>query len=315
MDCHKGEKMKASIDIGSNTVLLLVAQVEGDNVSVVEEKQRAPRLGKGVDEKKNLDPNSLQRVLEVLKEYKAIIDKRHKKMENIKVVATSAVRDANNRKEFVYEVKKQTGLDVQILSGLEEAKLTYQGARSVLVDNDSPNLVIDIGGGSTEIAWGNGNMLKDYFSFDIGSVRFTERYLKSDPPSDKQITDCKDAVRITLQHHKLDISADYRLIGVAGTVTSLALIVDGLESYKASAINGQILKIDDLSSTIKRFSKMTSDELLELYPEILKGRADVFLAGLLILEGFMKYYHLPELTVSTGGIRHGALLNIKKRVP
>lgn len=310
MDCHKGEKMKASIDIGSNTVLLLVGQVEKGNVSVVEEKQRAPRLGRGVDEKKNLDPNSMQRVLEVLKEYQTIIQNRYKKVESINVVATSAVRDANNRREFIEEVKKQTGLDVQILSGTAEAELTYQGARSVLPDTDFPNLVIDIGGGSTEIAWGHGNTLRDYFSFDIGSVRFTERYLKSDPPAVKQITDCKDAVRITLQHHKLDISDDSRLIGVAGTVTSLALIVEGVQNYKASTINGQILTIDDISSSIKRFSKMTSAELLEQNPTILKGRADVFLAGLLILEGFMNYYHLAELTVSTGGIRHGTLLDI-----
>lgn len=310
MGCHQGEKMKASIDIGSNTVLLLVGQVEKGNVSVVKEKQRAPRLGKGVDEKKNLDSNSMQRVLEVLKEYQAIIHNQYGKVEHIKVVATSAVRDANNRREFVDEVKKQTGLNVQILSGLEEAKLTYKGARSVLPNTDSASAVIDIGGGSTEIAWGKGDALRGYFSFDIGSVRFTERYLKSDPPTVKQITDCKDAVRITLQHHKLDISDDCRLIGVAGTVTSLALIVEGLQNYKASAINGEILTIDDISSSIKRFSKMTSAELLEHHPIILKGRADVFLAGLLILEGFMNYYHLAELTVSTGGIRHGAILNI-----
>lgn len=220
--------MKASIDIGSNTVLLLIGQVDNGQVHVVEEKQRAPRLGKGVDEHENLDPESMRRVLEVLQEYKSIVNNRYEHVKNIKVVATSAVRDANNRRAFIEEVKKKTGLQVQVLSGEEEAKWTYKGALSVLPPTRSPNAVIDIGGGSTEIAWGQSDTLNDYFSFDIGSVRFTERYLRDDPPTEEQLSKSKKAIQSALQQHELNITADYRLIGVAGTVTSLALIEKGI---------------------------------------------------------------------------------------
>jgi exopolyphosphatase/guanosine-5'-triphosphate,3'-diphosphate pyrophosphatase len=126
--------MKASIDIGSNTVLLLVSEPHGEKVTVIDEKQEAPRLGRGVDADKNLHPQSIQRVVEALQRFKTTIKKSYPEVEGIKTVATSAVRDAHNRDAFVSQIKEETGLEVEILSGEQEALFTYRGAKSMLKD-------------------------------------------------------------------------------------------------------------------------------------------------------------------------------------
>jgi exopolyphosphatase / guanosine-5'-triphosphate,3'-diphosphate pyrophosphatase len=170
---------KASIDIGTNSVLLLVAEMDGENLHILRELQEVPRLGKGVDKNRNLHPDSQQRVIAVLKNYQNYLDDHYPETtaETI-VTATSAARDAANRDQFLRLVKKETGWDVRLLSGREEAEITYRGALSVLNGREkTKNVILDIGGGSTEIAYGNGYNLADGFSADMGSVRFTERFL------------------------------------------------------------------------------------------------------------------------------------------
>jgi len=300
--------MKASIDIGSNTVLLLVGEVHDGKVTVIDERQEAPRLGQGVDAEKNLTQQVMQRVIDVVNEFKMIIEHDYPDVDEVIVMATSAVRDANNRLDFVREVKKATGYSVQILSGKQEARLTYLGAKSVLQETNHPSAVIDIGGGSTEVAYGNAKNLIDWFSFNIGSVRFTERYLKSDPPTEKEIENCRTAITDALKKHPFEWNAPVDLIGVAGTVTSLAAIQNNIKTYQPEKLNGQKLSFNDLTGWISSFSEFTKTRLLNRYPNILEGRAGIFVAGLLILEEFMKAYDVNEVTTSTGGIRHGALI-------
>ena len=302
--------MKAAIDIGSNTVLLLLGEVKDQKVDVIYEEQHAPRLGRGVDEQENLNTKSVQRVVNVLTTYQSTIDNKYTDVSDVRVLATSAVRDANNRQEFVRKVKEETGFSVQILSGEEEAELTYAGAKSVLTQNDTDAAVIDIGGGSTEIAIGTGKQMTDRYSFDIGSVRFTERYLSNNPPKGSQIEDCRSTIKKMLEMRPFEWTKDIQLIGVAGTVTSLAAIHNQIGYYDPALLNETQLSAQDISSHIATFSTMPSEELLHKYPKILKGRADVILAGLLILETFMHFYNIEHLTVSTGGIRHGALLKV-----
>lgn len=306
--------MKAAIDIGTNTVLLLIAEEGEGTLRVVHEEQRMPRLGKGVDLDRRLSLESIERVIDVLKEYKGLIESSVEQVTDVIVTATSAVRDASNKNEFLNRVKSETGFEVQLLSGEEEAQFTYNGALTVFdeaVEGDV--FVLDIGGGSTEVALGRKGKLIDAYSFDMGCVRYTERFLKNDPPYQEQIQGCREAVENMLDSKKFKNKRKAKAVGVAGTMTSLAAIDLQIDEYDPEQMNGHLVVREKLKKVIEMFSLHTHKELLELSPKALKGREDIFLAGLLILEGFLNHFDLDEIRVSTGGIRHGALLNEMKK--
>jgi exopolyphosphatase/guanosine-5'-triphosphate,3'-diphosphate pyrophosphatase len=300
-------KLRASIDIGTNSVLLLVANIRDGGIEVLEEKQAVPRLGKGVDVDKNLHPDSCDRVIKVLKSYKAHLLEYYPSIsKDVVVTATSAVRDSSNRAEFINRIYQETGWQVELLSGEEEAQTTYTGAISVLKDQSKNFVVLDIGGGSTEIAFGKQLELNSGISVDMGSVRFSERYLKSDPPEKKELENLRIEVNSLLKAENLNLK-NYRLVGVAGTVTSIAAIELGLDHYEASRINGYLLKKKSIEAFIDEFSKINSDKIEQKYSPFLSGRGDVITGGLVILDEFMNQFNFDELIVSTGGIRHGIL--------
>ncbi|MFO7799767.1 Ppx/GppA family phosphatase [Rhodohalobacter sp.] len=300
--------LKASIDIGTNSVLLLVAKIQDRDIEVLEEKQAVPRLGKGVDADKNLHPDSCNRVIKVLKSYKAYLVNNYSSMANeVAVTATSAVRDSSNREEFLNQIYQETGWRVQLLSGVEEAQTTYTGAISVLKDQSRNYVVLDIGGGSTEIAIGKQLELSSGVSVDMGSVRFSERYLKSDPPKIKELETLRTEVNSLLESKSFNLK-NHQLVGVAGTVTSIAAIELDLDHYDASQINGYHLKKETVEDFIDEFLKINSDKIEQKYSPFLSGRGDVITGGLVILLEFMNYFNFNELIVSTGGIRHGILI-------
>ncbi|WP_322572039.1 Ppx/GppA phosphatase family protein [Rhodohalobacter sp.] len=300
-------ELKASIDIGTNSVLLLVAKIQDGDIEVLEEKHAVPRLGKGVDVDKNLHPDSCDRVVNVLKSYKAhLVENYPSVVKDVVVTATSAVRDSSNRGEFLNQIYQETGWSVQLLSGEEEAQTTYSGAISVLKDQSGNFVVLDIGGGSTEIAMGNRLELSSGVSIDMGSVRFSERYLKNDPPTADELETLRDEVKRLLKAKNFNLK-NYRLVGVAGTVTSIAAIELGLEEYDASLINGYHLKKESVENFIDEFSRINSDKIEHKYSPFLTGRGDVITGGLIILHEFMNHFKFDELIVSTGGIRHGIL--------
>lgn len=303
--------IRSSIDIGTNSVLLLVADCSGESINVIHEEQRIPRLGQGVDSSGALSDEARQRVLNVLDSYKSYLEKNHPSIAaKTLVTATSAVRDASNRNQFLNSVKERLGWDVILLSGNEEAKVTYRGALSVIdTENvENGNVVLDIGGGSTEIAVGTGQRLSGFVSLNMGSVRFTERFLKHNPPHDKEIENARNEIRQLLKEGADVPEHCENLIAVAGTVTSLAGIELGLERYDTDRINGHRCSIDFIESIISEFNGMTSNDIEEKYPIFLKDRGDVITAGLLILAEFMKWAGFDNAIVSTGGIRHGILL-------
>ncbi len=301
--------MKAAIDIGTNTVLLLIAENHGDYINVIHEEQRIPRLGKGVDESRLLHQESINRVMEALKEYKQIISDRYSEVEEVIVTATSAVRDAKNREYFLDLVKDELGFEVNLLSGDQEAQCTFLGALSVIdFDTDQPAFVLDIGGGSTEVALGSKKGIENYHSFDMGSVRFKERFLLDDPPSKDSIEKCKKEVERFYASQKFDVAQGTVAVAVAGTATTLAAIDSDMEEYDAARLNGYIISKEILSKHVAAFSTHTYETLLDQNPVFLKGREDIFLAGLLILEEFMSFYNIDQIRVSTGGIRHGVIL-------
>lgn len=304
--------MYAAIDIGSNTVLLLIAGYSNGSLEVLHEEQRMPRLGKGVDKSGNLHPDSVEQALKVLKDFNKRIVTDFPEVRETFATATSAVRDAADRQQFLNQIEKHTGFQVQVLSGEEEAEFTFAGALGMLDGIEDGN-VIDIGGGSTEIIFGKNGKPADSFSYNMGSVRFTERFLQGDPPARREIEACRKGIRETLQQRDIIFDKHFdaealSAIGVAGTVTSLAFMDLGLEAYEPSLINGHAMGFNSIKTWINRIALMSVSELKTAFPRVMEGRADVFLAGLLILQTFMEYYNLHKLIVSTGGIRHGAIL-------
>ena len=301
---------RASIDIGTNSVLLLIAEQTEKGLQVLEEAQRLPRLGSMVDSNRLLAKESMYKVLEALTEYVAIIQKYGDEVVARTVVtATSAVRDAANKQEFLTLVKETVGFQVLILSGEDEANYTYLGAISqTKVESDSI-MIVDIGGGSTELAVGNSTNLLRGISINMGSVRFNERFLLHNPPYQAEIGDCRRSIEASLRATQLRIPHNTQVVAVSGTATSLAAIDQQLFPYRSSGINNYRLKNDKLATFIRLFSIHTFEYLLELHPEVMKGRVDVFLAGLLILEGVLRYASAEEFIVSNGGIRHGILLS------
>ena len=300
----------ASIDIGTNSVLLLIVEQTELGLQVHEEVQRLPRLGAMVDSNGVLARQSIDRVLEVLTEYAEIIQTYGDGvLQKTRVTATSAVRDAANKNEFLSLVKEIVGFEIQILSGEEEAKYTYLGAISQTKVESNSILVVDIGGGSTELAMGDSTQWLRGISVDMGCVRFNERYLVHNPPYQEEIGECRRSIEALLESTKLRFPPNIQVVTVSGTATSLAAIDQQLFPYQLSRINNYRLNTDKLAKSIEIFSLHTYEQLIELHPEVMQGRADVFLAGLLILEGVLRFASVEEFIVSSGGIRHGILLS------
>ena len=300
----------ASIDIGTNSVLLLIAEQTELGLQVHEEMQRLPRLGAMVDSNGVLARQSIDRVLEVLTEYAEIIQTYGDGvLKKTRVTATSAVRDAANKNEFLSLVKEIVGFEIQILSGEEEAKYTYLGAISQTKVESNSILVVDIGGGSTELAMGDSSQWLRGISVDMGCVRFNERYLIHNPPYQEEIGECRRSIEALLESTKLRFPPNTQVVTVSGTATSLAAIDQQLFPYQLSRINNYRLNTDKLAKSIEIFSLHTYEQLIDLHPEVMQGRADVFLAGLLILEGVLRFASVEEFIVSSGGIRHGILLS------
>lgn len=301
--------MKAAIDIGTNTVLLLIAEIEAGVISTVYEEQQIPRLGKGVDESRNINAEAVRRVTDALKDYKQLITERFPEVEEVIVAATSAVRDARNREEVLQQIWEETGYKVRLLSGQEEAEWTTAGALSTLdATFRNSSVLLDIGGGSAEVTVTEKGRLIDSHSFDMGSVRYTEKFLHSDPPAEDDISKCRNAISNFYKERPFKIDPKTKAVGVAGTLTTLASILQGLQEYNAQAVNEYLISKKAISEFIEAYRAKSSREWLLKYPELLKGRSDIFLAGLLILEGFLTIYGFKEIIVSAGGIRHGAIL-------
>jgi exopolyphosphatase / guanosine-5'-triphosphate,3'-diphosphate pyrophosphatase len=305
------KRIRSAIDIGTNTVLLLVAEQDESQLIPLFEAQEIPRLGKGVDSNKTLAKESMLRVVDALKKYKSILENQFPLAEKPIITATSAVRDASNRTDFMNLVYQELGYEIRLLSGNEEAEWTFAGALSVLTNQfDSPVCVLDIGGGSTELAYGEQTQLIIKHSFDMGSVRFTERFLQEFPVSAEQIESVCNHVKTQFSENEefSSLTSPFIGIGVAGTVTTMAFIEHELNRYDSNELNGMSLSLSFINEKIEEWRLIDSLTLEMRYPEVLKGRADIILAGLIILKSFMDNFKLSQLLVSTGGIRHGALL-------
>lgn len=301
----------AAIDCGTNSIRLLVADVAGGALSDVVREMRIVRLGQGVDRTGRLAPEALERTRAALAGYAATIAGTGARQ--VRMVATSATRDAANRDDFVAMVRAELGADPEVITGEEEAALSFAGAASVLPDAAGPLLVADIGGGSTELVRGvpgSGEPLRAH-SMDVGCVRMTERHLHDDPPSDAQVRATVDDVLAAIDAARADVPLDAgaTLVGVAGTVTTVAAVALGLERYDAAAIHGATLSAAQVADTTARLLAMTRAERAAL-PVMHPGRVDVIAGGALVLRTLVEQIGAESLVAGEHDILDGIALSI-----
>jgi exopolyphosphatase/guanosine-5'-triphosphate,3'-diphosphate pyrophosphatase len=310
----------AVVDIGTNSTRLLIADVDQDGgaLEVLVRDSRVTRLGEGVDANGSLAEAAIDRVAQVLSTYREQIE-QHECEANMAVL-TSAVRDAANGADFAARVRDDYGLDARVLSGDEEAQLTFLGAMSghagasgddADADTDTPAVVIDIGGGSTEFVIGRNNTSGFHTSLHVGVVRMSERHIHSDPPEPNELQDLAADVRENfeqgLPQHERD--SVQRAIAVAGTATSAAAMDQELDPYDPERVNGYTLTLGTVEMLLARLADMDEEKrrnVVGLHPD----RAPTIVAGMIVLSEAMRAFELEQVEVSEHDILYGGALRL-----
>ncbi|HEX5822495.1 MAG TPA: Ppx/GppA phosphatase family protein [Solirubrobacterales bacterium] len=297
----------AVVDIGTNSTRLLIADVEGTGVYEVERRTTVTNMGRGVDHTATICSDAVEDVCTAIAGYKA----RYEEMgaERVMAIATSAVRDSVNGQAFIAELRERFDLDARMLTGEEEAHLTYLGATAHR-PTAGPTLVFDVGGGSTELIVGTGREVGFHASLQAGTIRHSERHLSSDPPGPHELEDLAADIRnlidraVAAQRDR----APTRAIAVAGTPTSLAAIDQGLEPYDPGRVHGYHLGLQRTQRMLSRLSSLPLAERLRI-PGLHPGRAPTIVAGTVILVQVMRAFGLQEVEVSELDILHGSALS------
>lgn len=316
MNAHQtsSPRILAGIDIGTLTCRLLIAELApSGTLREVRSDRRILRLGQGVDRDRMLRGDAMARVAETLKEWCTLMEGYQ--VDASIAVATSAVRDAGNREEFVRLIHRQTGLEIQILSGEEEARRTILGIRSGLPAGVSDVLALDIGGGSTEFILDRPGQTPMMRSVDIGVVRLCERLLRHDPPTSEEIHQAREWVRAetVTAVGEMTLPVGLTFVGTAGTITSLAAMAQQLPTYEPARIHNYRLArtvVEELESTLLA---RTKSERVGL-PGLEANREEVIAAGAIILRTVMETVKIPSLLVSDLGLREGVLLDLATRL-
>ena len=294
----------AAIDCGTNSTRLLISDGE-----IAEERlMRVTRLGAGVDRTGRLDPAAIERTLEVLREYRQVMDSAG--VVGLRIAATSAARDAANSQDFLLAAEQILGQAPEILTGQEEAQLSFLGATSALEDKEILTLVVDIGGGSTEFALGR-SQVEESVSIDVGCVRMTEKFLLHDPPLAEELSNCLSVI----EQHLDDVAREVpraataaRFIGLAGTVTNVAAVELGLLEYNPEAIHGFVLSKEAAEDVFRTLAtEAVADRVHN--PGLEAQRADVIVGGCCVLVEIFRYFGFEECIVSEADILDGLILS------
>jgi exopolyphosphatase / guanosine-5'-triphosphate,3'-diphosphate pyrophosphatase len=296
------------VDIGTNSTRLLIADVEGAGVEEIERRTTVTNMGRGVDHTGLLCSEAVEDVCTVIGDYKA----RYEEMgaERIMAFATSAVRDAANGEAFIAELRERFGLGARLLTGEEEAHLTYLGATAQRPADD-PTLVFDIGGGSTELVIGEGSEVGFHASLQAGTIRQSERHLTSDPADPHELENMAADIRNLIERAiaaQPEGGRPVRAIAVAGTPTSLAAIDQELEPYDPGRVHGYRLGMKRIQRMLSRLSSLPLAERLRV-PGLHPGRAPTIVAGTVILVQVMRAFGLQEVEVSELDILQGSALS------
>ena len=296
----------AVVDVGSNSTRLLIADVDGGRVSEVVRQSRVTRLGRGVDLSGQLSAEAIEAACEAIGDYVALC--RENEVERVAAIATSAVRDASNGAAFVAELRERFALSAEVLDGEEEARRTYRGATFEQPPSE-PTLVIDIGGGSTEMIVGTGAEIAFHVSLQAGVVRHTERHISDDPPTVSELealaADVRALIGGSLEGH--DGTSATAGIAVAGTPTSLAAVDLGLEPYDPSRVHGHVLSLQTIQRLLSRFASAPLAERVAI-PGLHPDRAPTIIAGCVILIEAMRAFDLDRIQASEHDILYGTAL-------
>ena len=294
----------AAIDCGTNSTRLLIS----DGERQLERHMRVTRLGAGVDRTGRLDPTAIERTLSVLSDYRRIMDRYQ--VSGVRIAATSASRDAANRDEFFGPAADLLGATPELISGSEEAQLSFTGATRDLPPVPGTTLVVDIGGGSTEFALG-GDELTASLSVDMGCVRMTEKFLASDPPLPEELTNALSVV----EQHLDDVAREVpgagdatRFVGLAGTVTTVAAVEIGLAEYSREAIHHFVLTRAAAEDVFRTLATESIEDRRH-NPGLDPGRVDVIVGGCCVLVGIFRYFGFDECIVSEADILDGLILS------
>jgi exopolyphosphatase/guanosine-5'-triphosphate,3'-diphosphate pyrophosphatase len=294
----------AVVDIGTNSTRLLVAEVCGDSVEEFDRRLAITRLGEGVDSRRKLLPAAVARVRNVLVDYRRAADELG--AERTLALATSAIRDAENGEAFLGELEWSYGFTTRLLSGDEEALLTFRGVASGRTIAES-TLVVDVGGGSTELILGGPEGVSFHKSLDLGCVRLTERFLHGDPPRAEELEACGAHVREQLREAVPPEVCPATALGVAGTVTTLATLDLGLEEEVPELVHGHKVAASRVARFLDELGAQPVSELREL-PGLHPERAPVIVAGVVVVLEILRHFGLEELEVSERDIMHGGAL-------
>ena len=298
------------IDCGTNSIRLLIADIEGTTFREVTRQMQVVRLGQGVDETNQFHPDALERTFAAVDLYAAELARRG--VEKIRFCATSATRDATNRNIFIDGVKERLGIEPEVISGDEEARLSFAGATREFNRTDGPFLVVDIGGGSTEFVLGT-DSVDTAISVNIGCVRMTERHFHNDPPTADEVALARRDIQnaIDIASASVDIKSAKTLVCVAGTATTVAASALDLAEYDRYAIHLSRIQADQVHDVSKRFTSMNRDERAALgymHP----GRVDVITAGSLVLSKIVKATGAKEFVASENDILDGMAWSLAK---
>ena len=304
----------AVIDVGTNSIKLLVADVRGRDVQPIHEESRQTRLGKGFYETHRLQPESIAHTAAAVWEFAEIA--REKNSASIRVIATSAARDALNPADLTSAIERASGLKTEIISGAHEAEWAFQGVATDAELAKHPLLILDVGGGSTEFILGNGGQKHFAHSFPLGTVRLMEKFPHSDPPTRGEFTKCRDwlknflhdEVRPQLEPALKNEPGEIRLVGTGGTTSILARMEQKLDRFDREKIERTVLSFDQVVAHRKNLWKLPLAERKEI-PGLPKLRADVILTGVIIYEAVMEEFGFKELRVSTRGLRFAAVMD------
>ena len=298
-----GEQLLAAIDCGTNSVRLLVSRLVDGRLVEVDRRMHITRLGQGVDATGAFHPEALARTLDAMADFGAELDRLG--VQRRRVVATSAARDAANSAEFFAGARARLGVQAEIVPGEEEARLSYSGAVGALAGLVQPVLVMDIGGGSTELVLGSDGTARQAVSLNIGSVRLRERFLHTDPPSPVEVRAATTHVDALLDGSGIDFDTVGTWVGVGGSATSLSALAQRLATYDRARVHGSVVGRDQLEELGARLLAMPVAAVADL-PTMVPGRADVICAGALICRRVAARV-AASLTISEADILDGIM--------
>ena len=301
----------AAIDCGTNSTRLLIVEQKGQQeYKTLHREAQITRLGEGTDRTQELGAEAMDRALATLIDYAGKIEDHE--VSEIKFVATSAVRDARNKDVFLTAAEEVTTIKPEILDGLDEAKFTFIGATNNIFST-GPSLVIDIGGGSTEFAFGDGKLELSH-SADIGCVRISERFIANDPPLPEELSAAQSLIDLHLDDVLMSIpgiQSATNIYGVAGTVSATSMIEQGLYEYNFDSVHRHIMKKQDIEEVFRLLATDNREGRLS-NPGMEEGRVDVIVGGLCILAQIMRKLDFEQIQVSESDILDGLILSLMK---